>query len=354
MKRAGRLYERYVDRHNFEVALVNASKQKMKRKSVIYCYEHKDEVYHRILETTNCSGDYVRKTIRDVSSGKIRKILIPRFNPYQIMHHMIVNVAYEHLFRGAYRYSCGSIKDKGGLYASSYLRRSMTKDPNGTKWYCKLDVRHFYDNVDHARLKSKFRKVIKDDRFLALMDSVVDSVEGGKGLPIGNYTSQIFANYFLQDLDHYVKDELKVPYYARYMDDMVLLDSNKRKLEKKVALLKDFLKKEGLETHGGEKVLQVTDRKGGDGSFIDFVGYRHYRGTTTIRRRNFKRIRRCVIRCIRWIGHVPLFYLRRLFSYWGLIVHSDSWCFRSKYGLESALGALRIELKKENLLCKAN
>lgn len=353
MKRAGHLYERYVDRHNFEVALVNASKKKMKRKSVVYCYEHKDEVYHRILETTNCSGDYVRKTIRDVSSGKVRNILIPRFEPYQIMHHMIVNVAYPYLFRGAYRYSCGSIKDKGGLYASQYLHRSLSEDIKGTKWYCKLDIRHFYDNVDHARLKAKFRRVIKDSRFLALMDSVVDSVEGGKGLPIGNYTSQIFANYFLQDLDHYIKDTLKVPYYLRYMDDIILLDSNKRKLERKVKQVKDFLKKEGLETHGNEQVLEIGSN-GDGGNFIDFVGYRHYRGTTTIRRRNFKRIRRCVIRCIRWIGHVPLFYLRRLFSYWGLIVHSDSWGFRSKYGLESALGALRIELKKENLLCKTN
>ena len=100
MRRVGHLYERYVDRRNFEVALVNASKKKMKRKSVIYCYEHKDEVYQEILKTDDCSGDYVRKTIRDVSSGKVRNILIPRFEPYQIMHHMIVNVAYPYLFRG--------------------------------------------------------------------------------------------------------------------------------------------------------------------------------------------------------------------------------------------------------------
>lgn len=69
-------------------------------------------------------------------------------------------------------------------------------------------------------------RVIKDRDTLDLIDKIIDSTD--KGVPIGNYTSQWFANFFLQDLDHYIKEELKVPYYLRYMDDMVLFHRNKK------------------------------------------------------------------------------------------------------------------------------
>lgn len=76
---------------------------------------------------------------------------------------------------------------------------------------------------------------------LWLIDSIIDSSK--EGLPIGNYTSQWFANFYLEDLDHYIKETLKVKYYIRYMDDMVLFSNNKKELKKVKLAIDDFLKK---------------------------------------------------------------------------------------------------------------
>lgn len=352
-KRAGHLFEKYVKFSNFNLALHEAATNKKRRKSVQRCFSNISGAYDGLLKIKKCTGEYVEKVVVDPSSEKVRRVLIPKFYPYQIIHHMIVNVCYPILFRGAYQFSCGSIVDKGGLYASEYIRRALVKDPKNTRYFVKLDVRHFYDSVDHKILKDSFRRVIKDEKFLSLMDSVVDSVPGEKGLPIGNYTSQIFANYYLQRFDHFVKEDLKIPYYIRYMDDMVLIGPNKRVLEKDVVSIKKYLLDNLLlSTHGNEQVVPVSynDSNGHNhGQFIDLCGYRHYRGHTTIRRRDFKRVRRCVIRVVRWLNsqsHIPIEMLRRLFSYWGMLVHTDSEKFRNENLNDGQISFLKSLISK--------
>ena len=102
----------------------------------------------------------------------------------------------------------------------------------------------------------------------------------------GNFTSQWFANFNLQNLDHYIKEELKVPYYIRYMDDMVLFYRNKKELHKIKEKIEEFLKKEGLKIKENWQLFRTDSRP------LDFLGYRFYRGYTTLRRGNFLRIRR--------------------------------------------------------------
>ena len=102
----------------------------------------------------------------------------------------------------------------------------------------------------------------------------------------GNFTSQWFANFNLQNLDHYIKEELKVPYYIRYMDDIVLFYRNKKELHKIKEKIEEFLKKEGLKIKENWQLFRTDSRP------LDFLGYRFYRGYTTLRRGNFLRIRR--------------------------------------------------------------
>lgn len=102
----------------------------------------------------------------------------------------------------------------------------------------------------------------------------------------GNFTSQWFANFNLQDLDHYIKETLKVTYYIRYMDDMVLFHRNKKELHKMKDEIEIFLQREGLKLKENWQLFKVNSRP------IDFLGYRFYRGYTTLRRSNFLRIRR--------------------------------------------------------------
>lgn len=349
-KRKGYLMEEYLSRENFEKALLNSSKEKRHRTSVRWCFDHKDYVYDCCVKVRNVKGNYRPKIVCDSASGKVRNVLIPKYFPYQIVHHMMMQVAIPCLLKDSYPFSCGAIKDKGNLYASYCIRRALTKYPKETRYFAKLDIRHYYDNIDHEILKGKFRGKIKDEEFLGLLDSVVDSIPGGKGIPIGNYTSQIFANFYLAKFDWYVKNVLNIPFYCRYMDDIIILDSNKRVLSKRIVEIKDYLKKELLlDTHGNEAVETVAYRDGRDvlhGHFIDFVGFRHYRGYTTIRKRTWKRIRRTMIRLDgKSYSNVPR--CRAFMSYYGYIIHSDSFKIQSRYMKSAHMGEVRKTLRRK-------
>lgn len=102
----------------------------------------------------------------------------------------------------------------------------------------------------------------------------------------GFFTSQWLANYYMQDADHYIKEDLKVPYYVRYMDDMLLFHRNKKELHKIKDKLEQYLEFEGLEIKSNWQLFKVDSRP------VDFIGYRFYRGHTTLRRSNFLRIKR--------------------------------------------------------------
>lgn len=105
-----------------------------------------------------------------------------------------------------------------------------------------FEVRYkkYYPSIDKEILKNKFRKIFKDKELLWLLNIIVGSEEN---LPIGFYTSQWFANFFLTDLDHYIKENLKIKYYIRYADDMVLFSNNKKNLHKARILIEEYLKK---------------------------------------------------------------------------------------------------------------
>ncbi len=329
MKRFGNLYNQIFTADNLKRATRTVATGKKDRREVNRVLSSLEETVKRIQANPHVTGEYKPKTKIDVSSGKTREILEPKFNPDQIIHHALCRVIEPAMMRGMYRYCCGSVKKRGMLYASNYIRRSLIKRPNDTRWFVKLDVKKYYDHIDHDTLKAKFRKVIKDPQVLSLMDEIVDSTEAG--LPIGNYTSQWFANFYLQDFDHYVKEVLRVPVYVRYMDDMVLLGPNKRKLQEVAEKIRSYLKDEmKLDLHDEIEVKRVAYENGGKiiGNFIDFCGYRHYRGFTTIRRRIWRRIHRLFYRLKKWVN------LKRaltFMAYYGYIQHSDSRNIEKRY-----------------------
>ncbi|MBN2091626.1 RNA-directed DNA polymerase [candidate division KSB1 bacterium] len=100
------------------------------------------------------------------------------------------------------------------------------------QWFLKLDFRKYFDSIDHAVLKAQLRRLFKDDSLLNILGRIIDSysINPGKGVPIGNLTSQYFANHYLAGLDHFVKEILKIQAYNRYMDDMALWHADKNYL----------------------------------------------------------------------------------------------------------------------------
>lgn len=161
----------------------------------------------------------------------------------------------------------------------------------------------------------------------------------------GNFTSQWFANFYLQELDHYIKEELKASYYIRYMDDMVLFHRNKKELHKIKDKIEIFLKQEKLAPKENWQLFKVDARP------IDFLGYRFYRGYTTLRRENFLRIKRRAKRIYKR-KKLTKKDASAMISYNGWLKHCDSRNFKQKYfnpyiNIEKCKGVLRNASRKQ-------
>lgn len=154
-----------------------------------------------------------------------------------------------------------------------------------------------------------------------------------KGLPIGFYTSQWFANWFLQPFDHYVKEELKAKCYVRYMDDIVILGTNKRELHKMFNLICSYLGEIGLTIKDNWQVFlfDYTDKDGKrHGRPIDFMGFKFYRDKTTIRKSIFLRACRLARRLHKKL-HINWRDASQILSYFGWFKTTDTYKAFQKY-----------------------
>jgi hypothetical protein len=264
---------------------------------------------------------YITKTIQDGSSGKIRTIHKPRYYPDQIIHWALILQLQPLIMKGMYKYCCGSVPGRGTSFGQKILRKWLDSIYKGTKYCLKMDISKFYPSIDNEILKSMFRRRIKDKNCLWLIDKIIDS---SVGLPIGNYTSQWFSNFFLQGLDHYIKENLGVKYYIRYVDDLVLLGPNKKKLHTARKAISEYLGAIGLRIKDDWQVFKVNSRA------IDFLGFRFFRNKTILRKRNALRIRRRIAK-IRKKGALNYLDACAVVSYWGWVKRSDSFRFYHRY-----------------------
>jgi len=166
---------------------------------------------------------------------KERQICAPAFAE-QVLHHALMNLSHEYFERVQIYDSYACRKGKGTYAALERAKQFARK--NG--WFLKLDIRKFFDSVHHSVLKNQLDRRFKDWELLRIFEKIIDSycTEPDRGLPIGNLTSQYFANHFLNGLDNFVKNDLLVKGYIRYMDDLVLWHHDK-------AFLKDACSKIG-------------------------------------------------------------------------------------------------------------
>ncbi|MBQ8248119.1 MAG: hypothetical protein IJZ42_13405 [Lachnospiraceae bacterium] len=297
MKRVGYIYEKIYDVDNIKLAIRNASKGKHNRRYVRKILNNIDYYAQGISDMLK-NEEFVpspnrTKTIKDGASQKERDITIPVFYPDQIVHWAIIQVIKPVFMKGMYPYSCGSVPGRGGLKAKKYVEKVHNR--KNARYVLKMDIKKFFPSVSNEKLKELMRRKIKDKRALTLIDSVIDN--GGKGLPIGYYTSQWFSNFYLQEMDHYIKEKLRIKYYVRYADDIVLMDSNKRKMRKARIALADFLNinEYTLEIKNNWQLWRNHSRP------LDFVGYRFYKTYTRLRKKLFYRLTR-VTRRIERLG----------------------------------------------------
>ncbi len=327
MKRYGYIYEKICDIENIKAAIINASTRKKNRRNVQRVLANLDKsaeyIQKLLIEQTYEPAPYKEFSIFDGATKKERVIYRPEFFPDQCIHWALILQIEPLIMKGMYKFSCGSIPGRGVIYGQKYIKKWIRKDRKNTKYYLKLDIRKFYPSINNEMLKAAFRKKIKDAKVLWLIDKIIDS-HPDAGVPIGNYTSQWFANFFLQELDHFVKENLGVKYYMRYMDDMVLFGCNKKKLHKARAAIAEYLKPMGLELKGNWQLARLDDRA------VDYLGFRFFRHKTILRKRNALRIRRRIKKV--WKKPKPTYSdAAAVLSYLGWLKHSDSYHYYQKY-----------------------
>jgi hypothetical protein len=355
MKTYKNLYEKIISEDNLRLAFKKAAKGKTKRKDIARILNDLDyhvEKLHGILEREEFRpSKHAKQQINDGFKQKKRYIIKPYYRYEQVVHHAIIQVLaptdeairndptlHKVINRGAYEFSCGSVKGRGAHYGKKHMEKWIREDHKGTKYVMKIDVRHFFESIPHDRLKAKLRRVIADEKTLRLLDLIIDAVD--EGLPLGYYTSQWLANFYLQDLDHYIKQEIwlpekqakeeafrkrmarkgitdyQMPKYPcgikkleRYMDDIVGLHGNKRELQTAMKRICEYCKdklgliiKENKQVFllAKEYVVQQIDTATGKvkevkreiGRALDFMGFLFRRTRTTIRKAILYRITR--------------------------------------------------------------
>ena len=216
---------------------------------------------------------------------KTRKISKSDFRD-RIVHHALVQVI-EPIFDKSFIYdSCANRIGKGNLFALKrfeIFKRKITKNLKIEAFCFKADIKHYFFEVNHQILLSILKRKIKDEKTMELVLRILNNLPEGqiKGMPLGNLTSQFFANVYLNELDFFVKQNLKAKFYIRYVDDFVILHNSREQLEKWRIMIDYFLKETlKIEIHRQKSRIFSLSRG------VDFVGFRNFYFHRLLRKRN--------------------------------------------------------------------
>ena len=287
MKSYKHLMEKCISAENIKLAIRKAARGKRDRKRVqMILADMNNYVPHfQMMAIGYKHRNKAPKTIYDGISRKKRQILVPSFDE-QVLHHMIVNVLEPVIMKGMYEHVHGSIPKRGPAAGKKQILKWLTRDRKNCKYCLKMDIKQFFGSVNHYLLKQYMGRYIHDDMFMKLVGEVLDTTK--IGLPLGFHTSHWLANWYLQGLDHYIKEDLKAGHYMRYMDDMVIFGSNKRKLHKIRESIEKYLNEQlGLELKDNYQVfrMEYCDKYGNiHGRDLDFMGFRFRPGRVIMRK----------------------------------------------------------------------
>lgn len=240
----------------------------------------------------------------DASARKWRTVSEPAQWPDQYVHHALIQIIQPVMMRGMDYYCYGSIRGRGPLQAQKAIKDWMESDPKGTKYEFSGDIFHFYDSLKPEIVMARMRQLIKDHRVLDLIWRIVKD-----GVLIGSYTSQWFANTVLQPLDQLIRESGLCKHYTRYMDNLTIFGSNKRKLRKLKVIVEKWLNDHQLRLKADWQIFPTVKRSAKvplnpprngferpKDRMPDAVGYRYGRGYTIPRKHNLLRLKRAIAR----------------------------------------------------------
>ena len=296
MKQYKYLYRKMLDEQTVRKAYKKLRKGKTKRKEIQFIDAHLDEEVAKMIEMIQNTrpGEVehpelafvpCKRTPRFIHEhGKTRRIYMPEIHE-QWLHHIIVLILEPIITATAYPYSCGSFPKRGAHYGKRQMERWI-RSGEGIRNFAKIDIRHFYDNIQVRILMRELRIRIKDDWFLYVIELCFKGIR--KGIPLGFYISQWLANYLLEPLDRLVTEVLGIRKYLRYMDDMTFFAESKKNLHRAIAEIRQFLgRRFRLKLKRNFQVCKFDFvKKTGQriGRVIDFMGFVFFRSHTVIRK----------------------------------------------------------------------
>lgn len=280
----------------------------------------------KLLQDKYVTGPYTSFLVHE---PKVRKITALQNFEDRVLQHAVMSVL-EPLWEPSFIYDSYACRIGKGTHAGAdraqfFLQECLGK--HGRIYVLKADVRKYFASIDHAVLKKLIRRKIADKHLLALLDEIIDSYheEGkpGKGIPIGNITSQLFANIILDALDHLVKARMGEKWYVRYMDDFLIVHPDKQHLKRRLQEVEDFL--EGtlkLELNHKTGIFPVSPT---NGQGVDFLGYHLWPHKRRLRKSSLCRYKKRV-------RHLQRQYAKGKIGFEDMRPHIASWVAHSKHG----------------------
>ena len=267
---------------------------KRKRKDVAEFSPHLTDnilaLYKELVDKTYRHGPYQAFKINDPKPRDIHKASVRD----RLLHHAIHRILYPYFDQKFIYHSYSSRLEKGthrAIYRFRDFARKISLNNVRTCWMLKCDIRKFFDNINHEILIEILKRHVSDTDIIYLLENVIHSFfkAPGRGLPLGNLTSQLLVNIYMNEFDQFVKRKLKVDYYIRFADDFVIFHQNRTYLENLIPMISEFLDiKLKLLLHP-DKVSIKTISSGVD--FLGWVNFSHHRVLrTTTRRRMLRKL----------------------------------------------------------------
>ncbi len=288
------MYNNIISIENLLLSWQEFLRGKRKRKDVaefsLKFFDNIIKLHQELKLKTYKHGGYQAFKINDPKPRDIHKASVHD----RLVHHAIYRILYPHFDKKFIFDSYSCRLEKGTHKAINRFRsyyRKVSKNNTKTCWILKCDIRKFFANIDHQVLKDVLARHIKDKNVLWLLAQIIDSFNTEKkndvGLPLGNLTSQLFVNIYMNEFDQFIKRNLKITHYIRYADDFIVLHTNKSYLEAIIIIMFKFLKEQlKLDLHP-DKIFIKTLFSGID--FLGWVNFYYHRILRTATKRRMLR-----------------------------------------------------------------
>lgn len=286
MKRFNNLYENIYKTENIKACYYEVMRNTKNKRQVYKLQNNAENVIRTIYEELKNERYVVGKYNVFIIYEPKQRTIVSQGMKDKIVNHLIAReILYPAILPCLVPFNVASRPGMGTKKALEYLERYRRQfaAKNEKYFMLKCDISRFFLSIDHKILKKKFRRRIKDPRALKIVFNVIDSYSTGIG--IGSMTSQVLAIFYLNDLDHFIKEELKIKGYIRYQDDFLLFSESKEYLKVCLEKIKKFLEKEKLTLNGKTRIYSCNEN-------ICFLGrnlYGQYAKRRTVRRKMKKR-----------------------------------------------------------------